>query len=55
MRRVNDELGTQLESKHRAMIGDVGGMFNQVSERVGRDLTASFVRHPRGDGTRRCR
>ncbi len=41
VRRVNDELGTQLESKHRAMIGDVGGMFNQVSERVGRDLTAS--------------
>ena len=40
-RRVSGELGTQLETKHRAMIGDVGGMFNQVSERVGRDLTAS--------------
>ena len=41
VRRVSGELGTQLETKHRAMIGDVGGMFNQVSERVGRDLTAS--------------
>lgn len=41
VRSVSGELGTQLETKHRAMIGDVGGMFNQVSERVGRDLTAS--------------
>jgi DNA recombination protein RmuC len=41
VRRINDELGTQLATKHREMIGDVGGMFNQVSERVGRDLTAS--------------
>jgi DNA recombination protein RmuC len=41
VRRMNDELGTQLATKHREMIGDVGGMFNQVSERVGRDLTAS--------------
>jgi DNA recombination protein RmuC len=41
VRRMNDELGTQLTIKHREMIGDVGGMFNQVSERVGRDLTAS--------------
>ena len=41
VRRVSGELGTQLETKHRAMIGDVGGMFNLVSERVGRDLTAS--------------
>ena len=32
-------LGGQLETKHRAMIGDVGGMFNQVGERVGRELT----------------
>ena len=39
VRRMSDELGGQLEQKHRAMIGDVGGMFNQVSERVGRDLT----------------
>ncbi len=37
--RMSGELGGQLEQKHRAMIGDVGGMFNQVSERVGRDLT----------------
>jgi len=41
VRGVNSELGNQLETKHRAMIGDVGGMFNQVSERVGRDLSAS--------------
>lgn len=41
VRRMNSELGTQLAAKHREMIGDVGGMFNQVSERVGRDLTAS--------------
>ncbi len=41
VRRMNNELGTQLATKHREMIGDVGGMFNQVSERVGRDLTAS--------------
>ena len=41
VRRMNSELGTQLATKHREMIGDVGGMFNQVSERVGRDLTAS--------------
>ena len=41
VRRMSGELGSQLETKHRAMIGDVGGMFNQVSERVGRDLTAS--------------
>jgi DNA recombination protein RmuC len=41
VRRMSGELGSQLEQKHRAMIGDVGGMFNQVSERVGRDLTAS--------------
>ena len=39
VRRMTSELGGQLEQKHRAMIGDVGGMFNQVSERVGRDLT----------------
>jgi len=39
VRRMSGELGGQLEQKHRAMIGDVGGMFNQVSERVGRDLT----------------
>ena len=39
VRRITGELGGQLEQKHRAMIGDVGGMFNQVSERVGRDLT----------------
>jgi DNA recombination protein RmuC len=32
-------MGEQLETKHRAMIGDVGGMFNKVTERVGRDLT----------------
>lgn len=41
VRRMSGELGGQLEQKHRAMIGDVGGMFNQVSERVGRDLTLS--------------
>jgi len=41
VRRMNSELGTQLAAKHREMIGDVGGMFNQASERVGRDLTAS--------------
>ena len=42
VRRMSGELGSQLETKHRAMIGDVGGMFNQVSERVGRELpTAS--------------
>ena len=39
VRRMSGELGGQLEQNHRAMIGDVGGMFNQVSERVGRDLT----------------
>ena len=39
VRRMSGEIGGQLEQKHRAMIGDVGGMFNQVSERVGRDLT----------------
>ncbi len=39
IRRMSGELGGQLEQKHRAMIGDVSGMFNQVSERVGRDLT----------------
>ena len=39
VRRMSGELGGQLEQKHRAMIGDVGGLFNQVSERVGRDLT----------------
>ncbi len=39
VRRMSGELGGQLEQKHRAMIGDVGVMFNQVSERVGRDLT----------------
>ena len=41
VRRMSGELGAQLESKHRAMIGDVGGMFHQVSERVGRDLTTA--------------
>ena len=41
VRRINDALGSQLETKHRAMIGDVGGMFNQVSERVGRELTTA--------------
>ncbi|MBL8310627.1 MAG: DNA recombination protein RmuC [Burkholderiales bacterium] len=41
VRRMSGELGSQLESKHRAMIGDVGGMFNQVSERVGRELTTA--------------
>ena len=41
VRRVSGELGAQLETKHRLMIGDVGGMFNLVTERVGRDLTAS--------------
>lgn len=41
VRRMSGELGTQLETKHRAMIGDVGGMFNQVSERVGRELTTA--------------
>ena len=40
-RRVSGELGGQLETKHRLMMGDVAGMFNQVSERVGRDLSAS--------------
>ena len=39
VRSMSGELGGQLEQKHRAMIGDVGGMFNQVSERVGRELT----------------
>ena len=33
--------GQPAETKHRAMIGDVGGMFNQVSERVGRELTTA--------------
>ncbi len=37
--RLTGSMGEQLETKHRAMIGDVGGMFNKVSERVGRDLT----------------
>jgi DNA recombination protein RmuC len=37
--RLSGTMGDQLEVKHRAMIGDVGGMFNKVSERVGRDLT----------------
>ncbi|TAG47977.1 MAG: DNA recombination protein RmuC [Betaproteobacteria bacterium] len=46
VRKMTGEMGSQLETKHRAMIGDVGGMFNQVTERVGRDLTAS------NDGTR---
>ncbi len=46
VRKMTGEMGTQLETKHRAMIGDVGGMFNQVTERVGRDLSAS------NDGTR---
>jgi DNA recombination protein RmuC len=41
VKRMTGVLGTQLETKHRAMIGDVGGMFNQVSERVGRDLTSA--------------
>ena len=41
VRRMSGELGSQLETKHRAMIGDVGGMFNQVSERVGRELTTA--------------
>jgi DNA recombination protein RmuC len=41
VRRMSGELGAQLETKHRAMIGDVGGMFNLVSERVGRDLAVS--------------
>ena len=41
VRRVSGELGAQLETKHRLMIGDVAGMFNQVSERVGRDLSAA--------------
>jgi DNA recombination protein RmuC len=41
VRKMTGELGAQLETKHRAMIGDVGGMFNQVSERVGRDLTSA--------------
>ncbi len=39
VQRLSGTMGEQLETKHRAMIGDVGGMFNQVSERVGRDLT----------------
>jgi DNA recombination protein RmuC len=39
VRRLSGTMGEQLEVKHRAMIGDVGGMFNEVSERVGRDLT----------------
>jgi DNA recombination protein RmuC len=39
VRRLSGTMGEQLEVKHRAMIGDVGGMFNKVSERVGRDLT----------------
>ena len=39
VRKLSGAMGEQLETKHRAMIGDVGGMFNQVSERVGRDLT----------------
>jgi DNA recombination protein RmuC len=38
-RRLSGELGAQLDSKHLNMIGEVGGMFNLVSERVGRDLT----------------
>lgn len=46
VRKMTGEMGSQLETKHRAMIGDVGGMFNQVTERVGRDLSAS------NDGTR---
>ena len=39
VRRLSGTMGEQLETKHRAMIGDVGGMFNKVTERVGRDLT----------------
>ncbi|MGL5005544.1 MAG: hypothetical protein ACRDAM_21675, partial [Casimicrobium sp.] len=37
--RLSGTMGEQLETKHRAMIGDVGNKFDQVTERVGRDLT----------------
>jgi DNA recombination protein RmuC len=37
--RMSGALGEQLETKHRAMIGDVGNKFDQVTERVGRELT----------------
>jgi DNA recombination protein RmuC len=37
--RLSGTMGEQLEVKHRAMIGDVGNKFDQVTERVGRDLT----------------
>jgi DNA recombination protein RmuC len=37
--RLSSTMGEQLETKHRAMIGDVGNKFDQVTERVGRDLT----------------
>ena len=30
VRRMSGELGGQLEQKHRAMIGDVGGMFRSL-------------------------
>ncbi|TAG79172.1 MAG: DNA recombination protein RmuC [Burkholderiales bacterium] len=37
--RMSGALGEQLEKKHRAMIGDVGNKFDQVTERFGRELT----------------
>jgi DNA recombination protein RmuC len=37
--RLSGTMNEQLEVKHRAMIGDVGNKFDQVTERVGRDLT----------------
>jgi DNA recombination protein RmuC len=39
VRRLSGTMNEQLEVKHRAMIGDVGNKFDQVTERVGRDLT----------------
>lgn len=37
--RLSGAMNEQLETKHRALIGDVGNKFDQVTERVGRDLT----------------
>lgn len=39
IKRLSGTVGEQLETKHRAMIGDVGNKFDQVTERVGRELT----------------
>jgi DNA recombination protein RmuC len=41
--RLTGTMGEQLETKHRAMIGDVGNKFDQVTERVGRDLTLASM------------